>query len=327
VNETAPLVAAPIVAAQWARLDNAAAAMGSAVNWPKAALFDRDFPLGKAGRTSPNGSCHLLAASDGWIALNLARQDDRDALPALVEGDAPDFAAAIMACPVAHWRHRAVLLNLPLSVVGEADPRLPAIHAIQTAPKRPILHTRVLDLSTLWAGPLCAGLLAAAGAKVTRLHNPARPDPSAISTPELNARLNGQKARVDGILTAQWLAEYLANTDVLVTSARPVALARLGLNEAVFERHPNLLWIAITAHGWAGEDGQRVGFGDDCAAAGGLVQWVDGAPEFTGDALADPLTGLCAAAAAMEAMAAGQGGLIDAALAPTAAYFSTMWRA
>jgi crotonobetainyl-CoA:carnitine CoA-transferase CaiB-like acyl-CoA transferase len=49
---------------------------------------------------------------------------------------------------------------------------------------------------------------------------------------------------------------------------------------------------------------------------------VEGAPHFAGDALADPLTGLCAAAAAMEALAAGQAGRIDAALAPTAAYFA-----
>ena len=41
-----------------------------------------------------------------------------------------------------------------------------------------------------------------------------------------------------------------------------------------------------------------------------------------GDALADPLTGLDAATSALEALVQGQSGLIDAALAPTAASFA-----
>lgn len=315
---------APLIAGQWARLEAeaAAAALGGALDWPKDALFKRDFALAEAGQVSSNGSCRLFAASDGWIALNLAREDDRAALPALVEGDASDLAACFVAHSAAHWRARGMLLDLPLAVVGEAMARLPTLLYARSAPVRPLRGTRVLDLSTLWAGPLCAGLLAAAGAQVTRLHNPARPDPSAQSTPLLNTRLNGGKARVEAELTAEWLAEQLAQTDIVVTSARPLALARLGLDEGVFARHPRLLWVAITAHGCADEAGQRVGFGDDCAAAGGLLDWVDGAPRFAGDALADPLTGLSAAVAAMEAMAAGQAGLIDAALAPTAAWFA-----
>jgi CoA-transferase family III len=322
VRALEPLVThlvAPLVKEQWARVERVVGPL----DWPKPALFERDFSLGAAGRqVSPNGSCYLFAAADGWIALNLAREDDRDALPALVEGDAVNLANLLAAQPTAHWRERGILLDLPLAVVGEAKARLPASVQPRAAPIRSLPETRVLDLSTLWAGPLCAGLLAAAGAQVTRLNNPARPEPSAQSTPLLHARLNGQKAEVEAVLTADWLAVQLAQTDVVVTSARPLALARLGLDEGVFDRHPHLLWIAITAHGWAGEAARRVGFGDDCAAAGGLVHWVEGAPTFAGDALADPLTGLCAAAAAMEALAAGKAGLIDAALAPTAAYFA-----
>ena len=110
---------------------------------------------------------------------------------------------------------------------------------------------------------------------------------------------------------------------VLITSARPHALARLGLDEArLFQINPDLLWIAITAHGWSGDAAMRVGFGDDCAAAGGLVRWDDGAPRFLGDALADPLTGMTAATFALEALAKGKGGLLDVSLARTAATFA-----
>ena len=49
------------------------------------------FGLRRRGRISPGGSCRLLRAADGWIAVNLARPDDRDMLPAwLGEGDTGD---------------------------------------------------------------------------------------------------------------------------------------------------------------------------------------------------------------------------------------------
>jgi hypothetical protein len=60
----------------------------------------------------------------------------------------------------------------------------------------------------------------------------------------------------------------------------------------------------------------RVAFGDDAAAAGGLVRWTSrGAPRFLGDALADPVTGLMAARGALEGLIAGGGVLVDVALA------------
>ena len=78
---------------------------------------------------------------------------------------------------------------------------------------------------------------------------------------------------------------------------------------------PHLAWVTITAHGFTGEGAGRVGFGDDCAVAGGLVRWEAGKPRFLGDALADPLTGLDAATRVL----AGERGLIDMAMARVAA--------
>ena len=85
--------------------------------------------------------------------------------------------------------------------------------------------------------------------------------------------------------------------DVLITSARPRAFAGLGLDpRAVSRPIPGLTWVAITGYGWTGEAAARVSFGDDAAAAGGLVRWTAGGqPRFMGDALADPVTGLAAA--------------------------------
>lgn len=98
--------------------------------------------------------------------------------------------------------------------------------------------------------------------------------------------------------------------------------------ENLAKRNPGLVWIAVTGHGWSGASGERIGFGDDCAAAGGLVRWDErGAPQFMGDALADPLTGLSSAIAGLEALSLGGGYLVDAALAQTAAQTTARLRA
>jgi len=288
-----------------------AALLGLSPEW----LIERDAPGGLAppGIVSANGHCRLLACADGWVALNLARADDRDLVPALAgrEGPAWDvLGEAAAQSPAADFRDRASELQLPVAIPGEASP-LPL-----AAPERLVPPRRVLDLSALWAGPLCAGLLARAGSDVVRIESAGRPDPTPMSSPRLDARINAGKTRLaldlrtpDGRAA---LLREIERADAVVTSARAAALARLGIHP---DQHPGKAWIAITAHGWASG---RVGFGDDCAVAGGLVQWQAGDPRFLGDALADPLTGLEAALAALS----GRTGLIDMAMARVAASYA-----
>lgn len=279
-----------------------------------AALLARDAPGGLAepGLTSANRHCHLLRCADGWAALNLAREDDRELLPALCEGGA-DLAAYAAGQSAMALRDRAIELQLPVGLPGESLPQTLVDPVIARVPEL------VVDLAALWAGPLCAGLLARAGARVVRIESLGRPDPTAQSSPQLDALLNWGKERLPlELRTGEGRAalhDLLARADVLVTSARPAALARLGLEP---ERFPHLAWAAITAHGWAGPGAQRVGFGDDCAVAGGLLRRENGEPRFLGDALADPLTGLEAARAVL----AGQRGLIDLAMARVAAAYA-----
>ena len=77
--------------------------------------------------------------------------------------------------------------------------------------------------------------------------------------------------------------------------------------------------MAITGYGQNPPEREWVAFGDDAAAAGGLVVWDDEGPCFCADAVADPLTGLVAATAASIVLATGGRRLIDVALARTAA--------
>jgi crotonobetainyl-CoA:carnitine CoA-transferase CaiB-like acyl-CoA transferase len=163
------------------------------------------------------------------------------------------------------------------------------------------------------------------GAAVTRIESLGRPDPSRGWTPDFFRRLNGEKAELALDLRtpaarARLRAEVL-EADVVITAARPRGLAGLGLDAGeILAARPGLVWVAITGYGFTGPAATRVAFGDDAAAAGGLVgREADGAPRFLGDALADPVTGLFAALGALEALAAGGGVLVDAALAACAA--------
>jgi CoA-transferase family III len=283
-------------------------------------LLVRDAPggLDYPGRISANRHCRLLPARDGWVALNLAREEDRELVPALTGRDGEPWAALerlVAGLAAGVFCERAAELQLPVAVLGESAPQTLA----QIGPIK--VPGKVIDLSALWAGPLCAGLLVRAGAQVMRIESLGRPDPTAQSSPRLDAWINVGKTRLALDLRTESgkdaLHALVAGADVLVTSARPAALARLGLAPEVF---PNLTWVAITAHGFAGAGASRVGFGDDCAVAGGLVDRAGGEPRFLGDALADPLTGLEAARAVL----AGQRGLIDMAMARVAASYAAI---
>ena len=80
------------------------------------------------------------------------------------------------------------------------------------------------------------------------------------------------------------------------------------------------VWVALSGYGRQGGAAQRVAFGDDAAAAGGV-----GRPPrrptclFCADAIADPLSGLAAADACLEALEAGGRWLLDVSMAAVAA--------
>ena len=80
------------------------------------------------------------------------------------------------------------------------------------------------------------------------------------------------------------------------------------------------MWISITGYGRDGPAAQRVAFGDDAAVAGGLIGGDRTDPVFCADAVADPLAGLTAAAAALACHEAGGGWLVDVAMARVAAW-------
>jgi crotonobetainyl-CoA:carnitine CoA-transferase CaiB-like acyl-CoA transferase len=182
----------------------------------------------------------------------------------------------------------------------------------------------LVDLSSMWAGPLCAQILQAAGAEVTKVESSTRPD-GARATPAFFSWLHppGQATvTLDFASPAgrRELAALIASADVVIEASRPRALEQLGVDADRVEDRRGRVWLSITGYGRDVPGRDWVAFGDDAAVAGGLVAWDEvGGPVFCGDAIADPLSGLVGAAAVLRALDAGGGRLIDLALSREAA--------
>lgn len=289
-------------------------------------LFQRDVHLGLPSTVSANGSCHIFPSADGHVALNMARKDDWDMVPVMT-GEADKSWAAIKRFAAyqssSAFAALAAEFQLPAAYLGEANPMVLADGGHRCS------GLRVVDMSALWAGPLCGALLAQSGAKVIRVASIGRPDPTEFSSPQHFARLHGEKAIIALDLRTQvdrmTLQVMIAQADILITSGRPAALARLGLDAVqLAQQNPRLIWCAITGHGFYDTGAGRVGFGDDAAVAGGLVRMVDRQPQFIGDAVADPLTGIESALAISMWADQGRGGVIDMPLSRVAAAYAGM---
>ncbi len=299
--------------------------------------------LWRRGDTSCGGSCRLLRGRDGFMAVSLPRDEDMEMVPAWLELEtvpttAPDVwftvAAKLVDADPRVLIERARLLGLPVARVGEAarfeaEARAPVLETrLGDAPPRhdhDLTGLVVIDLSALWAGPLCGDLLASAGATVVKVESTLRPDGARRGTREFFDLLNGRKRSValdlqsrQGVAT---LHALIKKSDIVIEASRPRALAQFGLDagDVVTANDGPQVWVSITGFGRNGEDANRVAFGDDAAAAGGLVVWTDDGPLFCADAIADPLTGLTAAGACVDALRAGGRRLLDVSMAAVSA--------
>jgi crotonobetainyl-CoA:carnitine CoA-transferase CaiB-like acyl-CoA transferase len=225
----------------------------------------------------------------------------------------PVVAGWLRGHPGAQLAERAALLG-----VAAAPVQPPTGRAAVPAPLSPrdVTGLLVVDFSALWAGPLCAHLLGLAGARVVKVETPSRPDGARRGDADFYRLLHaGHRSVVldpaDGAGRAA-MAALVRAADIVIEASRPRALAGFGLDAGAAVAD-GTTWVSITGTGRAGD---RVGFGDDVAAAVGLVAWTAAeTPVFVGDAIADPLTGLTAAALAMTAPASGGGVLWDVAMA------------
>lgn len=286
--------------------------------------------LRRRGATSANGSCRLIATRDGGLALNLPRAEDWEAIPALLGEPAAGWAAieAIAATRTTdHLVTRGRLLGLAIAADRDGDiPSAPFALTRLAPPGEPASRPPlVIDLSALWAGPLAASLLWAAGAHVVKVESRQRPDGARAGNRRFFDLLNAGKASLaldfsdhDDLAC---LHRLIDRADIVIESTRPRALEQLGIHAEAAARR-GATWVSITGHGRDGEAAGFIGFGDDAAVAGGLAAamrrgW--GETLFAGDAIADPLTGITAAFAAWAGWRTG-GGIIALSLSQVVAH-------
>lgn len=283
--------------------------------------------LAPAGQVSAGGSTRLLATGDGWCALTLSRADDIETVPALLEtADMPTspweaLASAAAERDATEFVARARLLDLPAAVLGEtAAAPARCVPTGATASHR-ISDLLVADLSSMWAGPLCGHLLAAAGATVVKVESPRRPDGTRLGDPRFFDWMNASKLSYATDFRDGDVRRLIEAADVVIEGSRPAALARRGLGADQVSGRPGRVWLRITGYGTQGESADRIAFGDDAAVAGGLV---GAGPVFVGDAIADPLTGLAATDAVLQSLRRGGGEVVEVALAEVAAGYAAL---
>jgi hypothetical protein len=270
------------------------------------------------------------------MALTLARPDDLALLPAwlgeAVHGDPWDFVTDRVARRAARRLvARARLLGLAAAeaVPPPRDvPRWCRIARLGAPLKRRLrVAPLVVDLSSLWAAPLCTHLLELAGAYVVKVESVQRPDGARRGAPAFYDLLNADKLSVALDLRSAAdvarLRALIASSDIVVESARPRALAQLGIDaRAIVAEVPGLTWVGITGYGRVGRGSNWIAYGDDAGVAAGLATATGaaGSPLFSADAIADPLAGMHAAVAAMACWQRGGGQLVDVALRDVVAH-------
>ena len=172
------VAAADDLAQQTARWGQTVVVDGPALMGERAALTG----MSRNGDTSVGGSALFVQAADGWIVLNLPRPEDVESLPALVgqslsAADWPMIAAGIGQLPSAEIADKATLLGIPIAVPSSypIPASSPSRELHRGGPRRVVERPLVVDLTSLWAGPLAGGLLAEAGARVVKVEGTGRP--------------------------------------------------------------------------------------------------------------------------------------------------------
>ncbi|MDQ0842121.1 CaiB/BaiF CoA-transferase family protein [Streptomyces sp. V1I6] len=196
----------------------------------------------------------------------------------------------------------------------------------------PLEGLRVLDLATLFAGPLCATMLGDFGAEVIKVEHPTRPDPSRGHGPAKNGVglwwkvLGRNKRNLTLDLSApggrETLLRLAATADVVVENFRPGTLERWGLGwDELSAANPRLVLARITGFGQFGPYSHRPGFGTLAEAMSGFAAATgepEGPPTLPPFGLADSVAALATAYAVMTALAArattGRGQVVDMAI-------------
>ena len=194
----------------------------------------------------------------------------------------------------------------------------------------PLGGLRVIDASTILAGPLCCQLLGDFGADVIKIEHPTsgdgmrghghQKDGVSLWWKEIsrNKRTVGLNLSVpEGAAIFMKLA---ATADVVVENFRPGTLEKWGLGpDVLLALNPGLILLRLTGFGQTGPYARRPGFGTLAEAMSGFAHMTgtaEGPPTLPSFGLADSICGIAASSAVLMALrhrevGSGTGQVID----------------
>jgi crotonobetainyl-CoA:carnitine CoA-transferase CaiB-like acyl-CoA transferase len=200
----------------------------------------------------------------------------------------------------------------------------------------PLDGLRIVDLTRILAGPLCAMMLGDMGADVIKVEPPGTGDDTRAWGPPFVA---GEAAYFLGVnrnkrsLTLNMagkpgqaiLADLIKRADVLVDNFKLGTLDKWSFTDAWFEQHaPRLVRCSITGYGSTGPKSAQPGYDFVLQAESGLMSICgapDGAPTKYGVAIVDVCTGMLACNSILAALNArhrtGRGQKVEVSLYET----------
>jgi crotonobetainyl-CoA:carnitine CoA-transferase CaiB-like acyl-CoA transferase len=194
----------------------------------------------------------------------------------------------------------------------------------------PLQGLRVIDASTILAGPLCCQMLGDFGADVVKVEHPGlgdgmrghghQKDGFSLWWKEISR--NKRTVGLDLSVTegAEVFMKLAAHTDVVVENFRPGTLERWGIGpDVLFALNPGLVLLRLTGFGQIGPYSGRPGFGTLAEAMSGFAHMTgtaEGPPTLPSFGLADSICGIAASSAVLMALrhrevGGGSGQVID----------------
>ena len=197
----------------------------------------------------------------------------------------------------------------------------------------PLEGVRVLDLSRVFAGPLCGQVLADFGAEVIKVEHPGRGDDTRdwglrigkTETTYYNSMNRNKRSVTIDLQTPEGLEivrELLPLCDVVIHNFKTGGAEKLGLGyEQLAALKPGLIYCAVAGYDASGPEAKRPGYDLVIQGEAGLMalNGVAGTPPLKfGVAVVDLMTGMYAAQAVLAALyrreKTGRGRLIELAL-------------